>query len=82
MTTTEMDTVCPFCGTRHECATGPLGGTPEDGDVTMCFACGQLCMFDHNATGGLRKPTKAERRTFARDKMVKQILATWRTFRN
>ena len=81
MTTIEMDTVCPFCDQHNECATGPFGGTPDDGDVTMCFNCGQLSVFDHNAAHGLRKPTKKERRSFERDKLIEQVLAAWKTVR-
>ena len=78
MTTTEMDTVCPFCLCQHECATGPFGGVPDDGDVTICFMCGQFSMFDHTATGGLRKPTKKESREIERSQLAEQVHGAWK----
>jgi hypothetical protein len=76
----DMATICPFCDQHHEAVTAARGDVdfPDDGDVTLCFGCGRLCIFDSDAYGGLRKPTKKEQRTFAHDDDLKKVQAAWR----
>lgn len=59
----EHETDCPHCGHHNELTT-EVGGAedePRDGDLSLCWECGKIGVFDAAATGGLRKPTDAER---------------------
>jgi hypothetical protein len=80
---TDMDTVCPFCGKTHEAATAARNRPeyPEDGDATMCFDCGAFCIFDHDRDGGLRRPTKVEQRSLDRDDFVQRVITAWKATR-
>jgi len=75
-----MATICPFCDQHHECVTAARSDIdfPEDGDVTMCFNCGRWCIFDRDAHGGLRKPTKKEQRGFERDADLVKLVDAWK----
>jgi len=79
----DMDTVCPFCGQRHDAATSArnLPDYPEDGDATMCFNCGTFCIFDQDSDGGLRKPTPVEQRSFDSDDFVQELITAWKATR-
>ena len=75
---TDWPTTCPFCGQRHDAVSIAVGHgrtVPEKGDATMCFTCGSFCIFD--ATGSLRKPTKAEQRVLDADDRIKEARAAW-----
>jgi hypothetical protein len=76
----DMATICPFCDQHHEAVTLAYGELPfaDDGDVTLCFDCGQFCVFDRDAHGGLRKPTKKEQRCIARDDRLQKLLTAWK----
>jgi hypothetical protein len=57
----ELETICPYCGRRNELhaeATGPDGRAPKPGDVTICWGCVGVCIFDENMA--LRLPTDEE----------------------
>ena len=77
----DWPTICSFCRQLHEAVTNAqrLDCLPEDGDVSMCFRCGEFCVFDDSAFGGMRKPTKKEQRTFAHDKRLRELRTTWET---
>jgi hypothetical protein len=79
----DLRTICPFCNQHHEAVTHGRGRDefPEDGDVTLCFGCGEFCVFDSDAYGGLRKPTKKEQRAIARDDEVQELLTAWKVVR-
>ena len=68
--TTDWPTICPSCGAKHEAITNVEARDvlPDNGDVSICFRCGEICIFDDKAYGGMRKPTKKEQREIARDK--------------
>jgi hypothetical protein len=78
--TIDFDTTCPFCGELHEAVSRARSNTdyPDDGDVTLCFGCGQICVFDSNSADGLRKPTKREQRDFDRDQRIREVRMAWR----
>lgn len=43
----ELKTLCPHCGALHECASNIEGDElPSADDVTLCFQCGEWCVFD------------------------------------
>lgn len=79
----EMPTICPFCGQHHDAAThtGGTNSEPDDGDVTLCFGCGRICIFDSDSYGGLRKPTKKEQRAIGRDERVSELVTAWKVVR-
>jgi hypothetical protein len=78
----EFDTVCPFCDYHHDRVSGVTGAEyPEDGDATLCFRCGLFCIFDHDASGGLRKPTEKEQRLIDRDDRMNEIVRAWKITR-
>ena len=83
MTTTDMTTICPFCGMEHECATAALDRpvSPDDGDATLCFRCGAVSIFAEECEGGLRKPTKKEQRELNADKIVQGLITAWKITR-
>jgi hypothetical protein len=75
----DFPSTCPHCGYDHDCATGLFSAdVPDEGDVSICIRCGQLCWFQRSAPGGLRKPTKKEKRELLRDDKVIRALAAWR----
>jgi len=78
--TEDMNTVCPFCGYRHDAVSGVETDTdfPSDGDVTLCIQCGEVCVFDGDADGGLRKPTSRERRDFASNATLTKLVDAWK----
>lgn len=83
MTGALVDTTCPFCGKTHD-TTSETGGRvdyPEDGDPTLCDHCGQFCIYDREADGGLRKPTKREQRELSHYDLAQQALTAWKTAR-
>lgn len=54
--------MCPACGALNDAATNIVGDAdPTNGDVSICFTCGEIAVF----TGiglDVRRPTDAERR--------------------
>lgn len=54
---------CPACGRRNDCHPEATGfGTPEAGDVAICWGCRQVIVYDRDALGVLiqRRPTPEE----------------------
>lgn len=51
---------CPHCGKRLNAAgtTDGADARPEPGDCTMCFGCGEWCVFADDLS--LRKPSEDE----------------------
>jgi hypothetical protein len=46
--------LCPWCGYGFDCATSPAAKSgPKEGDVSVCFNCGELAQFNTDLT--LRK---------------------------
>lgn len=49
--TIELDTTCFACGRKNDMATGIVGedqaAIPSDGDVSICFSCGEIAEFKH-----------------------------------
>lgn len=69
------DTVCPWCGYRHELATNITGRrAPVSGDKTMCFRCEGWSIFDPRAPGGLRMPTQAELDEIVENRVARAII--------
>ena len=79
----EIPTICPFCCQHHDAATHAGGADfePDDGDVTICFGCGRICIFDSDSRGGLRKPTKKEQRAIGRSERVREVVTAWKVIR-
>jgi hypothetical protein len=76
MSTTGMHTVCPWCLSEHDAASGlNHDTTPKPGDVTLCIRCGEWCVFDDRMT--LRKPGRALRYAIARNPDCEFIRAAW-----
>jgi hypothetical protein len=73
----EWPTTCPFCGQHHDAVDTMEGSgrVPEENDATMCFTCGEFCIFDKD--GGLRKPTRREQRALDRDGRVQRARTAW-----
>jgi hypothetical protein len=78
--TEDLATICPFCDKHHEAVTLAQGNIewPDDGDVTLCWRCGRLCVFDSKARGRLRKPSKKEQRSFDRDEDLQKLVFAWK----
>jgi hypothetical protein len=75
-----MKTVCPFCGAKNDRSahSGGLLVLPDDGDVSICFGCAELSVFDSGVVGDLRKPTDEEAAAFAADADIQRALKAWR----
>jgi hypothetical protein len=75
----EMSTICPTCGQEHNAASRATAeyNIPKEGDASFCFGCGAINIFEHDAPGGLRKPTKKEQRELDGDPRMGQLLAAW-----
>jgi hypothetical protein len=70
-------TRCVWCGARHDRASNAEPNEtrpPVDGDVTMCFVCGEWLVFDG---GQLRAPTTAEYDEIAAGKAFRRARAAW-----
>lgn len=54
-----FDTICPWCGKKNEVNRG-VGHDepPSPGDVSICFECTQLGVYDDEMR--MRKPTAEE----------------------
>jgi hypothetical protein len=80
---TDWPSTCPFCRARHDAVTLASGGkqdVPVEGDVTLCFTCGQFCVFD--ATGGLRVPTPGELVVINADPRVRKARESWEAIKD
>lgn len=71
------DSVCPWCDVVHDAVTNPTGDehTPSPGDGTLCFDCGEWCVFTEDLT--LRKPTTDEFIALAADETCRKIRLAW-----
>lgn len=74
-------TICPHCDFRHNrvAAADPRNGDdqPADGDVTLCFRCGEFCIFDDDIKGGLRKMNAVEANEINNDPDFVSVQAAW-----
>lgn len=41
-----MITICPFCGVTHDAISGMNAHVPSEGDISICFDCGNPSVFD------------------------------------
>lgn len=78
----QFPTQCPFCGDHHDAASyvaerGKSQHAPDDGDLTLCIACGEWSFFASGAPGGLRKPTEAEYVTIGETALLRKMRKAW-----
>lgn len=59
---------CPFCGRVNTMADNGHDSIPQDGDLSMCWKCGEFGVF--NADGTVRKPTPSETAEIEEDPAV------------
>lgn len=72
----KLPATCPSCGKAndcHDCTTDP-GATPEPGDVTLCWYCGQLGIYTE---AGIRLPTDDELAELLSDQGVLDAIAAF-----
>jgi len=64
---------CPYCGAPNDCDTylGAETYKPTEGDVSLCFSCGELCVFGPNAESVL-KPTEEQRQRLMDNPRMRQ----------
>lgn len=77
MTTHVFHSNCVWCGTRHDRATNAdasEAGQPVDGDVTICFACGEWLVFERSY---LRAPTPEEFIEIGLDEDCRRARRAW-----
>lgn len=82
MTTHDFISVCPWCKAKSDRATNATPGevmTPEDGDVSLCFYCGEWAVYDTSLPAALaqRKPTEAEFIEIGEDPDCQKLRAAW-----
>ena len=70
-------TPCPWCLKGINAAAPAEGGddAPGEGDVTICFECGEWCLFTAEMT--LRKPTDDELTEIALDPNYQTVGQAW-----
>jgi len=73
---------CPWCGAKNDRASNAVPGevvTPSDGDVSMCFYCGEWAVYDAALPAALaqRKPTDAEFIEIGEDPDCQKLRAAW-----
>ena len=81
MESTEVETVCPHCREVHPLATSVKPGgdhIPNNGDVSICFKCGGVSIFNRKIDGHLRLPTATEAKNIADDDDIQAALTAWR----
>lgn len=69
---------CPACGIENDAQTDLDDETnePEPGDLSICFSCGHLTMFEQRGFGLVgRELTDEERVEVMSDEYVQRILA-------
>jgi hypothetical protein len=72
-TTTEMSPhQCPSCGRVNDLHTGKQDTVPKPNDVSICWGCGALVVFE-DAEGRQRLPTDEERARFESDPEVQRV---------
>jgi hypothetical protein len=77
---TLLTTVCPACGEAHPLARSihpDSGDRPGNGDVSLCFDCGEVSIFDDRKPGGVRRPTRKEAKEIACNRDIQAALAAW-----
>jgi hypothetical protein len=74
----EWNSVCPFCRAPHEVASC-VGADklPKDGDLSLCFNCGEWGIFTDKVPGKLRKPTDDEYARIAASPTAKLARMAW-----
>jgi hypothetical protein len=75
-----LDLTCPHClahNDAHTSAAGDADAVPADGDVSFCFYCGELSIFDMHERC-LRLPTVAESHALSGDHRLSHMRETWR----
>lgn len=71
----ELETYCPVCGAKHECATNASGTrAPKDGDITICIKCGSMLVF---CLGSLIKPSPADALAIEKNIDAQQVRRAW-----
>lgn len=77
--TFEQVTKCPHCGALHECVSNAQGERPPSpGDVTLCFDCGEWCVFDDKLE--LAKPDDGLMIEIGSNPECYMIRASWLAF--
>ena len=82
MSTVEVPKMkCPTCGKINDLATciednRGDGGKPQQGDMSLCFSCGELFVFTPELT--LRKSTQEERELASRQLSIASAQAAIR----
>jgi hypothetical protein len=69
---------CPHCGKTIDSASTPDRGSdykPEPGDASLCFGCGEWCMFQDDLT--LRKPSEEELIEIGLDPDCRRVRQAW-----
>ena len=71
---------CPVCGISHDGALATSGlHPPEDGDASLCAACGGWSIF--TAIGTRRLPTSEESERLASDPATRRVRWAWEVSR-
>lgn len=74
------ETKCPFCSYILD-ATSEVEGediTPSEGDIALCWNCGEWMVFSEAAEGGLREPTDDEYVEIGTEPRFRAIRAAWK----
>jgi hypothetical protein len=68
--------ICPHCGEIHESVSPAKTphAVPIDGDVSMCFVCGEWSVFEHAA---LRLPNAEEHAFITTSQTCQSMTLLW-----
>ena len=84
MKVVEFTTRCPYCGDTFPLATSIREdeAVPKSGDISLCFTCGRVSIFDISVAGGARPPNEQEATEIAADGDVIRAMLAWREMRD
>ena len=71
---------CPYCGKANDEVAELLGqrdDPPENGDISLCFSCGQFAIFDDHDPNRVRLPSNLEGLQIAASKQCRAMAEAW-----
>lgn len=79
----EKPVTCPHCHAKQDMAQilGRSKDAPSDGDVCLCFQCGEASIFDNKAPYGARKAKTKEQADIAKDPKIAMASAAIKAIR-
>jgi hypothetical protein len=68
---------CGFENNRVISAFDNKRDRPQDGDLSLCYQCGEYAVFDKTFLDNVRKPTPTEMQHIREDNELTEVRANW-----